>query len=301
MQSETGVFTPRIIRTIALCALLAGTVAFPASLLAQAHPPPVEASIPYGENLERGSFTNVNGIKLYFEVYGSGQTMLIIHGNGQSIASMKDQVKFFSDHYHVIAADSRGHGKSQMGAGRLTYEQMANDFNALLDQLDLKSVYVLGWSDGGIVGLLLAIKHPEKVSKLAIMGANLEPSGAYHWAQEAVAKHEKEIDEMIARGDTSKAWADHKQFLDLLGKQPNIPIDDLRLIGAPTLVMAADKDIIRIEHTVQIFQNIKNSHLSIFPGATHWIPRDNPKLFNETVLDFFEKPFSRPDSKDRFK
>ena len=291
----------RMIFALAICALLAGAAVFPPHLLAQANSPTVTVSIPYGENSERGSFAHVNGIKLYFEVYGSGQALLIIHGNGQRIAAMKDQVKFFSDYYLVIAADSRGQGKSEMGTGRLTYEQMADDFNALLDQLNLKSAYVLGWSDGGIVGLLLAIKHPEKVSKLAIMGANLEPSGAYGWALESVARAEKETEEMIARGDTSQPWADRKQLLDLLGKQPHIPISDLQTIRAPTLVMAGDKDIIRLEHTVLIFENIKNSHLSIFPGATHWIPKENPKLFNETVLGFFEKPFSRPDSKDRFK
>ena len=79
--------------------------------------------------------------------------MLQIHGNGESIASMGHQIQYFSNRYRVIAADSRGHGKSEMGSGRLTYEQMADDLNALLEKRGLKSVYVLGWSDGGILGL----------------------------------------------------------------------------------------------------------------------------------------------------
>ena len=108
--------------------------------------------------------------------------MLLIHGNGDDIAALGYQIKFFSEKYHVIAADSRGHGKSEMGPGRLAYEQMAEDANALLEKLGLKRVYVLGWSDGGIIGLLLAMNLPDKVAKLAIMGANVNPRGAYDWA-----------------------------------------------------------------------------------------------------------------------
>ncbi len=108
---------------------------------------PPKYGTPYGNNKGAATTEEVNGIKLYVETYGKGQPMLQIHGNGESIASMGHQIRFFSDRYRVIAADSRGHGKSEMGSGRLTYEQMAEDLNALLEKRGLKSVYVLGWSD----------------------------------------------------------------------------------------------------------------------------------------------------------
>jgi pimeloyl-ACP methyl ester carboxylesterase len=253
---------------------------------------------PYGQNTSAGAFEVVNGIRLYVETYGKGQPMLQIHGNGESIASMGHQIRFFSDRYRVIAADSRGHGKSDMGGGRLTYEQMAEDLNALLEKRGLKSVYVLGWSDGGILGLLLAIHHPDKVGRLAIMGANLNPAGAYDWANDLVAAKEKQIAAMIAKGDTSQPWSRLKQLFDLLGTQPNIPVAQLKTVKAPTLVMAGDRDVIADVHTLEIFHNLPDAHLAIFPGATHMIPWQNPALFNQTVETFLTTPFTKPDTKD---
>jgi pimeloyl-ACP methyl ester carboxylesterase len=259
---------------------------------------PPRYGTPYGDNRNASTIEEVNGIKLYVETYGKGQPMLQIHGNGESIASMGYQIQYFSNRYRVIAADSRGHGKSEMGSGRLTYEQMADDLNALLEKRGLKSVYVLGWSDGGILGLLLAIRHPDKVGRLAIMGANLNPAGAYEWALDLVAAKEKQIDQMIAKGDTSQPWARLKQYFDLLGKQPNIPVAQLKAIMVPTLVMAGDRDVIADVHTLEIFHNLPNSQLAIFPGATHMIPWQNPELFNRTVETFFAKPFTKPDTRD---
>jgi pimeloyl-ACP methyl ester carboxylesterase len=259
---------------------------------------PPKLDVPYGKNRSAGRFEELNGIKLYFERYGNGQPVLQIHGNGETIASMGYQIKFFARKYTVIAADSRGHGQSGPGAGRLTYEQIADDLNVLLDRLGLKSVYVLGWSDGGIVGLLLAIHHPDKVGKLAIMGANLDPKGAYDWAFELANGKLKEIDAMIAKGDTSQPWARLKQYFDLLATQPNIPLESLKRVTAPTLVMAGDKDVIRDEHTLDIFHQLPKAHLAIFPGATHMIPWQDPELFNRTVDTFFAKPFARPDTKE---
>jgi len=286
----------RLIRSLILAA---ATLAFASIALAQFAPP--KLAVPYGENPPAGKFAAVNGIKLYYEIYGAGPVMLQIHGNGASISAMGNQIQFFSPHYRVIAADSRGHGKSGMGAGRLTYDQQAEDLNALLDQLQVKSANVLGWSDGGIIGLLLAIHHPDKVAKLAIMGANLNPQGAYDWALQWVDQQNKLLDEMIAKGDKTQPWPVLKQQLDLLGKQPQIPVGDLARIKAPTLVMAGDKDVIRLEHSQLIFDHLAQAHLAIFPGATHMIPWDNPELFNQTVAKFFGEPYARPDTKDIFK
>lgn len=260
-------------------------------------------SQPYGNNAKVGKFATVNGIKMYYEIYGEGQPMLLIHGNGGDIASMGNQIEYFSKYYKCIIADSRAHGKSEEGTGRLMYEQMAADWAALLDQLKMDSTYVIGWSDGGILGLLLAIHHPKKVKMLAVMGANLRPdtSAVYAWAVDWVAKADKEVDAMIAKKDPSQNWALQKKHLDLLGKQPNIPVSDLAKIAAPTLVLGGDRDVIREEHFVQIYQRISNAHLCIFPGETHMIPMTDSELFNATVHRFFKKPFTRPDTKDYFK
>jgi pimeloyl-ACP methyl ester carboxylesterase len=112
---------------------------------------------------------------MYYEIYGKGEPLLIIHGNGGSIENFSNQIPFFSKKYQVILADSRAHGKSVDDQDSLSYEMMADDFAALLDHLKIDSAHVIGWSDGGINGLLLASRHPEKVKKLAATGANLIP------------------------------------------------------------------------------------------------------------------------------
>lgn len=134
---------------------------------------PPKRSVHYGANPVAGKFFSHDGVRLYYEVYGSGEPVLLIHGNGSSIAEMSAQIEYFRKHYMVIAMDSRDHGKSADSPDKITYEMMTDDLAALLDHLKCPPVLVLGWSDGGIEGLLLGIRHPEKVKKIASMAANL--------------------------------------------------------------------------------------------------------------------------------
>jgi pimeloyl-ACP methyl ester carboxylesterase len=270
---------------------------FPAIVFAQM--PEIKTKINYGNNAKAGKFADVNGIKLYYEEYGNGAPMIMIHGNGGSIHDMGYQIEHFSRSYRVIAADSRCHGRSGTGDGRLTYEQMADDWAALMTYLKIDSAYIIGWSDGGILGLLLANHHPAKVKKLAAMGANLQPdtSAVYGWAVNMVHRADKTVDSMIVRNDTTAPWAVLKKHLDLLGNQPHIPLSDLKKIYAPTLVLSGDKDVITLEHTCQIFENIPKAHLCIFPGATHLIPVEDPVTFNRAVEKFFSSAYTRPDTR----
>ncbi|MBX3735590.1 MAG: alpha/beta fold hydrolase [Candidatus Didemnitutus sp.] len=270
---------------------------FVSALLAQQSAP----AIPYGSNPSAGAYAQVNGVKLYYEIYGEGPALLMIHGNGGSISGRAAQIEFFSPRYRVIAVDSRCHGKSEVVAGELTYELMAEDLNALLDHLQVKSACIFGQSDGGIIGLLLAIHHPDKVGKLAIMGANLNPAGAYPWVLEWVDSKRKQVEELLAQGDKRAFLPVRKQHLDLLANHPHIPLSDLEKITAPVLVMAGDKDVIRPEHTQQIFEHLAHAHLAIFPGATHGVSSEKPALFDQTLETFFHEPFTRPDSKDYIK
>jgi pimeloyl-ACP methyl ester carboxylesterase len=279
-------------RIVAMTALVAVFGSAPASAAARS------AAQEYGSNSAAGHTFVFNGNRFYYETYGKGMPLLLIHGNGESIKGFKGQIGEFARHHRVIAMDSRGQGKSELGTAALTYEQMAEDCNALLDHLALDHVKVLGWSDGGIIGLLLTIHHPEKVAMLAVMGANLQPEAAYPWAVDGIVRVRNRITAELAHSDDPKPLRLQLQLLDLLGTQPHIPLTDLATIQAPTLVMAADRDVIRDEHTLSMFHAIPKSQLAIFPGATHMIPAQDPVRFNRTVLDFFDKPFAMPDTKD---
>jgi pimeloyl-ACP methyl ester carboxylesterase len=134
-----------------------------------------KAAIAYGNNPAAGKYYNIRGIKLYAEVYGKGAPLLLIHGNGGDISAFSKNIPYFAKKYQVIAVDSRSQGKSVDSKTQLSFEQMADDFSALLDVMHIKKAYVLGWSDGGINAILMAMRHPDKVIKLASTGANLWP------------------------------------------------------------------------------------------------------------------------------
>lgn len=257
-------------------------------------------SHPYGDNAAAGGYVEVNGIRMYYEVYGEGEPLVLIHGSGQSIEAMKHQIEHFAHRYKVVVADSRAHGKSGMTDQQMTYRQMASDWAGLIRHLGLGKVRLVGWSDGGNIGLLMAILYPETIDRLAVMGANMQPdtSAVYEWAVEWVARQSQHIDDMLAKGDTSQNWAAAKQQFYLLRELPDISLEEMHSIEVPVLVMAGDKDIIREEHTVLMYQTLPRAHLAIFPGETHFTPAMNPALFNATVERFMEHPYSRPDSKD---
>ncbi|HHE73661.1 MAG TPA: alpha/beta hydrolase [Desulfobacteraceae bacterium] len=252
----------------------------------------------YGSNPEAGQYAELNGIKMYYEIYGSGAPVLVIHGNGQSIADMQFQIAHFAKTNKVIVADTRGHGKSELGTDHLNYIQMMGDYNALLDQLGVTGANIIGWSDGGILALLLAIHHPDKVNKVATMGANLRPdeSAVDPAIGEVLQPISEMIDEMIASKDTSDNWQFQRQLFDLLMTQPDIPIESVQKIEAPVLIIAGDKDIIRARHSLEIFENLPKAHLAILPGQTHWAPITDPEGFNALVEKFFDTAYTRPTS-----
>jgi pimeloyl-ACP methyl ester carboxylesterase len=254
----------------------------------------------YGNNPHRGGYAEINGIRMYYEVYGQGEPMALIHGSGQDISAMRHQIDYFADKYRVVVADSRAHGKSGLGEGELTYVQMAEDWADLFRHLGLGPVNVVGWSDGGNIGLRMAVDHPEVIGKLAIMGANLQPdeSAVQPWAVAWVKDATAEVDAMLAAGDTSQDWTVQAEHLRLLREQPNMTLAELTTIQVPVLVMAGDRDVIRDEHTVLMYQHLPRAHLAIFPGETHYTPETSPELFNATVDRFMSNPYTRPDTRD---
>lgn len=253
----------------------------------------------YGSNPAAGKTFTHDGVKLYYEVYGAGEPLLLVHGNGGSIADFKAQIDYFRKHYKVIAMDSRDQGKSGDSPDKITYEKMTDDLAALLDHLQTGPVDVLGWSDGGIEALLLGIRHRDKVKKIAAMAANLVPEGAY---PEVIAAFKSMLDSTPAATWETPEGKRELKVSQMLFDEPHIDASALEAITAPTLILASDHDVIRDEHTLEIYHHIPIGQLCIFPNATHMVPYDDPALFDATVERFFRAPFVKKDRvNDMFK
>jgi pimeloyl-ACP methyl ester carboxylesterase len=245
----------------------------------------------FGKNDKVGKYVKTRGFNMYYETYGKGEPLLIIHGNGSSINAFIYQIPYFAKSYKVILADSRAQGKSIDAGDSLSYEMMTDDLNALLDTLHLDSCYVIGWSDGGINGLLLAMRHPEKVKKLAVTGANLWPDTT---AVDPYIYHQviDYYDSLKKMKQTPKVKNDLK-LVHLLAYEPHIAIEQLNKIQCPTLVIGGDHDILLPKHTLLIAESIPKSYLWILPNSGHATPINYKDQFNEVVNDFFRRPYRK--------
>jgi pimeloyl-ACP methyl ester carboxylesterase len=249
--------------------------------------PPVFKNSIYGDNPKRGHYVNLRGFRMYYEIYGEGEPLLLIHGNGGSINNFSGQIPYFSKHYKVILADSRAHGKSLDRSDSLSYQLMSDDFNILLNLLNIKSCNIIGWSDGGNIALLLAIHHPEKVKKLAITGANI-------WIDSlAIAADMIATDPLIDLNKLEQTLEVKNtiKITKLLFMLPNISISQLQAIKCPTLVIGGDHDVILPKHTMLIAENIPQSTLWILPNSGHSTLISYKDEFNKTVSSFFKKPY----------
>ncbi|ULQ52483.1 alpha/beta fold hydrolase [Flavihumibacter fluvii] len=259
---------------------------------------PAQKTIPLGTN-PAGKMYPIRGFNMYTETYGKGQPLLIIHGNGGSMKDFINQVPYFMNSYKVILADNRAQGRSEDPSDSLSYEQMADDYAELLKAMKIDSAYVIGWSDGGINGLLLAIRHPEKVKKLAVTGANLWPdsTAVYNDVIDLIKPY---YDSLMSKNSLNPQERTSKKLMRLLVEQPHITASQLHTIKCPTLVIGGDHDVIREEHTMLIYKNIPKAYLWILPNSGHSTPVIYKDQFNATVADFLKADYRVIDKQNRF-
>lgn len=251
-----------------------------------------------GRHPKAGHFADLRGVKLYYEMYGAGKPVLFVHGNGGSMRDFRHQVNAFAKSYKVILVDSRAQGKSADTGDSLSYEMMADDLNALLEHLKIDSCNVVGWSDGGINALLLALRHPEKVRKLAATGANLWPDSTAldPWLYKKILEWDADLTKQIS--DPVKR--NQKKLMHLMAVQPNITLEQLHKVQCPSLIIGGDHDVIIPEHTVQIARAIPKSYLWILPNSGHSTVIHYATDFNRITMEFFEKPFREIREAGRF-
>lgn len=227
-------------------------------------------------------------MKLYAKESGNGQTMVLLHGNGEDSSYFAGQIPFFEKNYHVIAIDTRGHGRSERGTGKFTLERFADDLKEFLDRRRLRKIILLGFSDGGNIALIFSLKYPGYVDRLILNGANLNPFGMkFSVFMSVVCEYASVLEKILVSG-RKKSLIVKRELLSLMLFAPWIRGKLLRRLKMPVLVVAGKEDMIRKRHTCRIAHLIPDAKLQI-PEGTHFIASENPSSFNHCVEKFLEE------------
>jgi pimeloyl-ACP methyl ester carboxylesterase len=221
-------------------------------------------------------------MELHYIDTGSGEPLVLLHGNGESYEIFAGQIEAFVRRYRVIAVDTRGHGRSPRGTGPFSLCRFAEDLKELLDALGIEKASILGFSDGGNTAMLFALRRPERVERLILAGANYNPFGmtfgsllevALCWLRDG------------ALSPFSEKARRSRELQSLMLFEPRIRRRQLKGISAETLVIAGSRDMIRPRHTRRLAQAIPRARLVILEGS-HFVLRENPEAFNRAVLAF---------------
>ncbi len=232
----------------------------------------------------------VNGVRIWYAVFGAGETVILLHGGLANSNYWGDQVHFLSKRFKVIVMDSRGHGRSTRDSTALGYQLMADDVAGLMDFLHVPSAAVVGWSDGAIIGLDLAMRHPPRVSRLFAFAANFDPSGVADIASSPVftAFIERAGKEYERLSPTPKDFPAFRAAIEKMwDTQPRYTAEQLGKIAIPVWIVDGDHDeAIKRPHTEELARLVPGAGLLIQPQVSHFSFMQDPRQFNEDVLRF---------------
>jgi len=221
-------------------------------------------------------------IEHHFTQKGQGTPLILLHGNGENCDYFQGQMDAFSREYHVYALDTRGHGKTPRGTAPFTIRQFADDLLAFMDAQGIAKAHLLGFSDGGNIAMIFAMKYPERVDRLILDGANLDTKGVKRSVQFSI-----ELGYRMAKHFAKKSPEARKnaEMMGLMVHDPNVRPEELAAIRAKTLVIAGTRDMIREAHTRLIACSIPDARL-VFVKGDHFIANKCPEAFNRAVLEF---------------
>jgi pimeloyl-ACP methyl ester carboxylesterase len=243
---------------------------------------------------DRAGVAPVNGIRLWFATYGHGDPVVLVHGGLANSSYWGLQIRVLARHYQVIVLDSRGHGRSTQTDVPIGYDLMSSDVLALMDYLHIRQAALVGWSDGAIIGLDIAIHHPERLTRLFAFAANSDPSGVKDVDNSPVfVTYEERASREYAR--LSPTPGQFRAFLDNISKmwasEPHFTDAELRGIRTPTWIVDADHDeAIKRENTDHMAALIPGAGELILPAVSHFAFLQDPALFNAALLRFLAGP-----------
>lgn len=238
-----------------------------------------------------GDYVDIDGVHTWFETVGKGEPLVLMHGGLETNAAWAGQLASLGEYFRVLAPERRGHGHTPDVDGQLSYSVMADDTIAFIQAVIHAPAHLVGWSDGAIVGLLVALRRPDLVRKLVLIGGNADVSGCVEVPPLDQGPAGLVVDELRAAyeavsPDGPGHWPVVFAKTTDLWTTPDIPLTDLGQIHARTLVLVGDDDLITLEHSVALYRAIPCAELAVVPGASHMVPVEKPDLVNHMLLDF---------------
>ncbi len=235
----------------------------------------------------------VNGIKLFYATIGHGPPVVLLHGGLANSDYWGNQVRALAPHHTVILVDSRGHGRSSRNATPFGYDLMADDVVSLLDHLHIRRADIVGWSDGAIIGIDLALRHRDRIGRVFAFAANTNLTGLNPDVEKNpnfAAFIRRAGDEYRRLSPTPTQYAAfHAQISQMWDSQPNWTDAQLHGITTPILIADGDHDeAIRLDHDIYMSRAIPHAGLLILPNTSHFAFLQDPTLFNATVLQFLD-------------
>ena len=240
----------------------------------------------------QSGYAPVDGIRIWYAIFGHGEPVILLHGGLANANYWGNQIRKLQQHYRVVAMDSRGHGRSTRNGQPYGYDLMAADVIGLMDFLKIRKAAIVGWSDGAIIGLDIAMHHPDRVSKLFAFAANSDPSGVADIAHSPVfnafiARAQKEYEALSPTPGQFNAFV--AQITRMWQTQPNWTASDLHRITVPTWIVDGDHDeAIKRSNTEFMAANIPDAGLLLQPEVSHFSFLQDPEQFTNDVLHFLQ-------------
>ncbi len=253
-----------------------------------------QTAINYGSN--NGKYLSVNRTRIYYEEYGKGIPLLLLHGGFSSISNFQNTIGELSKTFHVIAIDLPGHGRSEL-PDSLSFQSLANDCSIMIDLLKLDSVYVSGFSLGAIVALDLAADRPDKVKKSVINAAAINmdgylPENAYFLSNVTpemckAPQMKWWLDDYKAKSPAAAKWESFvNEFRKMFAERPFVTEEKLKQIKNPVLILQGDQDIVSIDHGLIMYRQIKNAQFCVLPATNHFVLSTKSDMVTKVTVAF---------------
>ena len=240
-----------------------------------------------------GEYVNAGGVRTYYEVYGEGEALVLLHGGLATAESWAMQVPTLAERYRVYVPERRGSGRTPDVAGPITYEMMAADTAAFLEAAGTGAAHLVGWSDGAVVGMLVALRRPELVRKLVVIGQYFNFDGQVpeframieYWGS-SLPEALHEVYDRVSPDGPEHFPVVLEKMMRMWREEPDIALFELAGVRAPVLLMQGDEDIVKVEHSATLAATLPDAQLAVIPGSSHMAPLEKPDLVNRLILDF---------------